>query len=126
MFNSKIVKEAHKMTRKIIAEYPEVDYRTQFGLCLSYLLNKEEEKVVTWETIVTACENAVEDLGMTDYYVNEWKKGEHDRTYIEFRWYRKGRCKQVIKAGYWDNIKEEYVPYSKYVKQYDVLNKEYV
>lgn len=126
MFNSKIVKEAHKMTRKIIAEYPEVDYRTQFGLCLSYLLNKEEEKVVTWETIVTACENAVEDLGMTDYYVNEWKKGGHDRTYIEFRWYRKGRCKQVIKAGYWDNIKEEYVPYSKYVKQYDVLNKKYV
>lgn len=126
MFNSKIVKEAHKMTRKIIAEYPEVDYRTQFGLCLSYLLNKEEEKVVTWETIVTACENAVEDLGMTDYYVNEWKKGEHDRAYIEFRWYRKGRCKQVIKAGYWDNIKKEYVPYSKYVKQYDVLNKKYV
>ena len=40
-----IFKKAHAMTREIKREYPEVDYRTQFGICLSYLLNnKEEEK----------------------------------------------------------------------------------
>lgn len=45
MLNSKIVKEAHKMAREIKAEYPEVDYKVQFGLCLSYLLNKGEVKM---------------------------------------------------------------------------------
>lgn len=41
-----IFRRAHEMAREIKREYPEVDYRTQFGLCLSYLLNnKEEEKV---------------------------------------------------------------------------------
>ena len=40
----KIFKKAHELTRKMKESYPEVDYQTQFGLCLSYLLeNKEEE-----------------------------------------------------------------------------------
>lgn len=40
------MKEAHKMTREIVNKYG-VDYKTQFGLCLAYLLNnKEESKVV--------------------------------------------------------------------------------
>ena len=41
----KIFKEAHKMTKQMVAKYG-VDYQAQFGLNLSYLLeNKEEEKV---------------------------------------------------------------------------------
>ena len=42
-------KKAHEMTRKMKESYPEVDYQTQFGLCLSYLFEeeKEEEKVDT-------------------------------------------------------------------------------
>lgn len=36
---------AHKMTREIAAKY-EVDYQVQFGLCLSYLLNKKGEKTM--------------------------------------------------------------------------------
>ena len=45
------------MTKEIKNQYPEVDYRTQFGLCLSYLLNmggnimvelKGTEKQVKW------------------------------------------------------------------------------
>ncbi len=39
----KIFKKAHKMTREMVREY-EVDYQAQFGLNLSYLLNKEEEE----------------------------------------------------------------------------------
>lgn len=40
-----IFKKVHEMTRKIKREYPEVDYRTQFGICLSCLLkNKKEGK----------------------------------------------------------------------------------
>ncbi|WP_042680132.1 hypothetical protein [Anaerosalibacter massiliensis] len=38
----KIFKEAHKMTRKMVKEYG-VNYKAQFAICLSYLLNQEEE-----------------------------------------------------------------------------------
>ena len=44
-----IFKKAHEMAREIKREYPEVDYRTQFGLCLSYLLNNKEEEQMTKE-----------------------------------------------------------------------------
>lgn len=38
----KILKEAHKLTKEIKAKYPEVDYRTQLGLCISYLLKEKK------------------------------------------------------------------------------------
>lgn len=38
----KMFKKAHEMAREIKREYPEVDYRTQFGICLSYLHKNEE------------------------------------------------------------------------------------
>lgn len=44
----KIMKEAHKLTRKMKEEYPEVDYSTQLGLYISYLL--EEKKNAKQET----------------------------------------------------------------------------
>ncbi|NFV48385.1 hypothetical protein FDJ70_12180 [Clostridium botulinum] len=119
------------MAREIKKEYPEVDYKVQFGLCLSYLLSekKEEEKKdkkATWKDVEKSCEEAVEDLGMTDFYVNEWKKYDKVRYYIELRYYRKGKCKERVSCGYWDDITEEYVPENRYKRQYDVLNKEYV
>jgi len=39
----KIFIEAHKMTREMVQKYG-VDYQLQFGLNLSYLLNKKEEE----------------------------------------------------------------------------------
>ena len=39
----KIFKEAHRMTREMVNEYG-VDYKAQFSLCLSYLLEKEKEE----------------------------------------------------------------------------------
>lgn len=42
-FNKEIILKAHKMSKEIKAEYKDVDYRTQFGLCLSYLLKNEED-----------------------------------------------------------------------------------
>src|SRR5690554_4614061 len=38
----KVFKKAHEMTRKFVEKYG-VDYQAQFGLCLSYLLEKERE-----------------------------------------------------------------------------------
>ena len=40
---SKILKKAHKMTKEIKAEYSEVNYKFQLGICISYLLNNREE-----------------------------------------------------------------------------------
>lgn len=39
-----IMKEAHKLTKEIKKEYPEVDYKFQLGLCISYLSKKNEMK----------------------------------------------------------------------------------
>ena len=36
--------KAHEMTREMKREYPEVNYRAQFGLNLSYLLSNKEER----------------------------------------------------------------------------------
>jgi len=41
-----LFKAAHKLTKEIKAEYPEVDYRAQFSICLSYLQNNKEEKTM--------------------------------------------------------------------------------
>lgn len=45
----KLFKRAHEMAKEIKREYPEVDYRAQFGICLSYLLNNKEEAEMTKE-----------------------------------------------------------------------------
>lgn len=41
-----IMKEAHRLTKKIKAEFPNVDYKFQLGICISYLCeNKKKEDV---------------------------------------------------------------------------------
>lgn len=42
-FRSELIKEAHKMTKEIKQEFNNVDYKTQFGLCLSFLIEEEKE-----------------------------------------------------------------------------------
>lgn len=41
-----LLKEAHKLTKEIKNKYPEVDYKAQLGICISYLNNKEEVEMV--------------------------------------------------------------------------------
>ena len=53
-----LMKEAHKLTKQIVSEYGDVDYRTQLCLCLSFLSQEKEgnemvelkgtEKQVKW------------------------------------------------------------------------------
>ncbi|WP_338900713.1 hypothetical protein WHY45_16075 (plasmid) [Clostridium perfringens] len=40
---SLIMKEAHRLTKEIKNEFPEVDYKFQLGICMSYLLNGKGE-----------------------------------------------------------------------------------
>ena len=49
MLNKNLLKEAHKLTREIKNQYPEVDYKAQLGICISYLCNKEVKGMVELE-----------------------------------------------------------------------------
>lgn len=40
-----LMKAAHKLAKEIKAEFPEVDYKAQLGICISYL-SKEGEKAM--------------------------------------------------------------------------------
>ena len=41
-----IMKEAHKLTKEIKKEFPEVDYKFQLGLCISYLYEESKKEAV--------------------------------------------------------------------------------
>lgn len=67
-----ILKKAHELTKEIKREYPEVDYKAQLSICLTFLYNNKEvermvklegtEKQVKWaEEIRKNLENALED-----------------------------------------------------------------
>lgn len=53
-----LMKEAHKMTKEIKEQYPEVDYQAQLGLCLSFLA--EESKEITLDTLEEIADNYIE------------------------------------------------------------------
>ena len=44
-----IMRAAHKMAKEIKTEYSEVDYKTQLGLCIKYLLEERKEAEATVE-----------------------------------------------------------------------------
>lgn len=41
-----VMKAAHKLAKEIKTEYPNVDYKYQLGLCISYLAKKGENEMV--------------------------------------------------------------------------------
>ena len=45
MTKKELMKKAHQMTKEIKTQYPKVDYKFQFGLCLSFLINKDETEM---------------------------------------------------------------------------------
>lgn len=103
-----ILKEAHKLTREIKKEFPEVDYMTQLGICISYL--SQERKEVVELTAVEKIENEVKTIAdergyRDDFKVSvkvwETKDKSKKRTYVNVEIGRK-QCK-----GYVDCITEK-------------------
>jgi len=117
-----LMKAAHKMAKEIKAEYPEVNYKFQLGLCISYL-SKENNEAVT-DVVYAAAEKAVNELGADDFKWNTWEKNGLKRIYISLVWYKKGRISKETKCGYIDVIADEYVTVDKYTKIYNVISKE--
>ena len=69
MSKSEMFKKAHKMTREVKAQFPQVNYRVQFGLSLAYLHQEGEKEMGIEEKLVEAgCK--------------VWEKGEMRRIYI--------------------------------------------
>lgn len=82
---SKIFTEAHKLTREIKAQYPEVDYRAQFGLNLSYLLNKEEAEEVEPTRLIKQLmykDGSIAEDWKSYKELALWEKYGHKRMYI--------------------------------------------
>lgn len=48
MFSSEMIKEAHQMTKDIKKEYKEVDYKTQFGLCMKVLIEDMQKNNIVY------------------------------------------------------------------------------
>lgn len=56
-----VMKQAHKITRKIVNKY-KVDYKSQLGICMSYLLNNKEE------------EGMKEEMNLVKRFIEKYKK----------------------------------------------------
>lgn len=75
IYMKNIMKEAHKLTREIVKEFQDVDYKAQLGICLSFLSkNKGDVEEMS-------IEEKLNNLGF-----KTWKKGEGEnekkRVYI--------------------------------------------
>lgn len=117
-----ILKEAHKLTKEIKAEYPDVNYKAQLGICISYLASNANE--ITIDTVINAAEkytNEYQNGWSATVTCNNWVKGSYNRTYIEIIEYRNGNHRSTKKCGYWDNNTNEYVAYDRSAKVLNLL-----
>ena len=121
---SELMREAHKLTKEIVKEFPGTDYKVQLGICISYLLEEVEvEEKLTKEAVIKQLDKVAYENDMYSYATN-WVKGEHNRTYFKLTWYTGNRHrskKHEKQCGYWDNNTNEYCLENRYVKQYDVF-----
>lgn len=86
-----LMKEAHKLTKEIKAEYPNVDYKAQLGICISYLSKNEgevkmvelkgSEKQVAWAEKSRA--SMINDANKLLQYVAENKKDNKATSLLE-------------------------------------------
>lgn len=100
-----IMKEAHRLTREIKGEFPEVDYKTQLGLCISYLLEgikgedeMKNERVNELRKELNISENEAEQLAEVERHYqsqyardskvgfNIWEGYGKRRAYITLPW----------------------------------------
>lgn len=132
---SRLMREAHKLTKEIVKKFPGTNYKVQLGLCISYLLEegvkemkelKGTEKQVKWandirENLIISCNSAIEELednswnkyyGMLDLALIN--KLENAESFIE------GRGRGGFEAAYPSQEEKALTIYKQYA--YRVLN----
>jgi len=79
-----LFKEAHKLTKEIKAEYPNVDYKAQFAICLSYLLSNGEGDYKVETITIKEIKEMVKEASKTKSIdeVNYWERGSVKRLYF--------------------------------------------
>ncbi|KNF06939.1 hypothetical protein CLPU_58c00020 [Gottschalkia purinilytica] len=91
-----IFKEAHRLTKEIVEKFKDVDYKTQFKLCLTYLLEERKVQNLVYE---------VEDIEIStgNLRAKVWEKHGKKRIYINQVWYvRGGKDYRSCTLGYYD------------------------
>ena len=83
-----LMKEAHKMTREIVNKYGDVDYRTQLGLCLSFLSQEKEGN-----------EMVEISIGTEKQIAYATKKREQEISRVEAKIEKCGHMKSVAKKA---------------------------
>lgn len=74
--------KAHKLTKEIVKETG-VNYRTQFGICLSFLYKEGVEETMTVDEAIKKVETLDFDYkGETELKARRWQKHGYDRLYI--------------------------------------------
>lgn len=88
------------------------EHSADFGICLKMAwreVKKEEaKKNLSLDVLKRIASETVKEIGYDKYNTIDWKKGEHDRTYIELVSFKDRRV-AVKKCGYWDNKANKYV-----------------
>lgn len=118
--------KAHELTKEIKKEFPEVDYKFQFALCLAYFqeggyemsertseiskdLGITEDEAVELENVEKAVNAYYHDNYKLDF--NLWEKGGKRRVYFKTQ----SRCKNAnAKGNYYDLIEKRL--YDRYVR----------
>ena len=113
-----IMKKAHEMTREIKKEFPNVDYKSQLGICMSFLANEEEVEVSTEDRIVALLEKTAAAKGVYST-MNVWEKGNFKRLYLGWNGYV-GKSRIAVKCGYIDLSNDTYVTFDRYNKIFDL------
>lgn len=81
---SKIFTEAHRITRGMVEEYG-MDYRAQFAITLSYLLNKEEAEEVEPTRLIKQLmykDGSIAEDWKSYKELALWEKYGHRRLYV--------------------------------------------
>lgn len=95
---SSLMKEAHRLTKEIKKEFPEVDYKFQLGICMSYLLNEKEDERATElsKELDITMEEATQLVAVEKHYQDEYG---YDRDYhITFNiWEGYGKRRAYVK-----------------------------
>lgn len=80
-----VMKAAHKLAKEIKAEYPEVDYKAQLGICIAYLSKEEGEvEMSKIDELKALVENRMKGQTTAECTIELklWEKGNYSRTYI--------------------------------------------
>ena len=114
--------KAHQMTREIKRQYQEVDYRAQFGLCLSYLLkNRKEEKGMEYPELTGTPKQVAWANDIREKMVEGMKQALEHRIYM----LRKYHSEQISEEKI-EKFKEECLELLKYMVETKTSAKWYI